>query len=133
MPVVWGRCILAPWLRYSLSHGQGEYQIPMPKVVQVELTGALPTGVMAMDVILKMLSIFGVKGGKGKVFEYCGAGAASLSVTERATITNMGAEMGASTSIFSSDERTKDYLEKRGRGGDYQPLAAEAGADMQSG
>lgn len=82
-----------------------------------------------MDVILKLLSIMGVKGGKGKVFEYAGPGVASLSLTERATITNMGAEMGASTSIFPSDERTREYLDSRGRGGDYRPLAADEGAE----
>ncbi|MBK8638538.1 MAG: aconitate hydratase [Chromatiaceae bacterium] len=112
----------------ALAMATGEYVIPMPEVVQVHLDGALPDGVMAMDVILKMLSIMGVKGGKGKVFEYTGPGVASLSLTERATITNMGAEMGASTSIFPSDERTHDYLDSRGRGDDYRPLAADEGA-----
>jgi aconitate hydratase len=112
----------------ALAMATGEYVIPMPEVVQVHLAGALPDGVMAMDVILKMLSIMGVKGGKGKVFEYTGPGVASLSLTERATITNMGAEMGASTSIFPSDERTHDYLDSRGRGDDYRPLAADEGA-----
>ncbi len=112
----------------ALAMATGEYSIPMPQVVRVNLTGALPQGVMAMDVILKMLSIVGVKGGKGKIFEYAGPGVASLSLTERATITNMGAEMGASTSIFPSDERTRDYLESRGRGADYKPMAADEGA-----
>jgi len=112
----------------ALAMASGEYQIPMPKVVKVNLTGSLPDGVMAMDVILKMLSICGVNGGKGKVFEYTGPGVASLSLAERATISNMGAEMGASTSIFPSDERTREYLESRGRGGDYQPLSADDGA-----
>ncbi|CAK0771884.1 Aconitate hydratase A [Gammaproteobacteria bacterium] len=112
----------------ALAMATGEYQIPMPQVVKINLTGSLPDGVMAMDVILKMLSIFGVKGGKGKIFEYAGPGVASLSLTERATITNMGAEMGASTSIFPSDERTREYLESRGRGADYQALAADEGA-----
>jgi aconitate hydratase len=113
----------------ALAMASGEYTIAMPKVVHVELTGKLGPGVMAMDVILKMLSIIGVKDGKGIIFEYGGPGAATLSVNERATITNMGAEMGASTSIFPSDERTRDYLESRGRGGDYKPLAADAGAE----
>jgi aconitate hydratase len=112
----------------ALAMASGEYQLPMPKVVRIDLTGQLPDGVMAMDVILKMLSMFGVNGGKGKVFEYGGPGVVSLSVPERATITNMGAEMGASTSIFPSDERTREYLESRGRGADYQPLAADEGA-----
>ncbi|CAK0766161.1 Aconitate hydratase A [Gammaproteobacteria bacterium] len=109
----------------ALAMATGEYQIPMPLVARINLVGSLPEGVMAMDVILKMLSIFGVKGGKGKIFEYAGPGVATLSVPERATITNMGAEMGASTSIFPSDERTREYLVSRGRGGDYQPLAAD--------
>lgn len=116
----------------ALAMATGEYQIPMPQVVKINLTGKLPDGVMAMDVILKMLSIFGVKGGKGKIFEYAGSGVATLSVPERATITNMGAEMGASTSIFPSDERTREYLESRGRAGDYQPLAADDGAQYIS-
>jgi aconitate hydratase len=106
----------------------GEYSLPMPEVVRVELSGSLPPGCMAMDVILKMLSIVGVKGGKGKIFEYGGPGVASLSLTERATITNMGAEMGASTSVFPSDERTREYLESRGRAAGWRALAADAGA-----
>jgi aconitate hydratase len=106
----------------------GEYTLPMPEVVKVHLTGSLQPGVQAMDVILKMLSIVGVKGGKGKIFEYGGPGAASLSLSERATITNMGAEMGASTSIFPSDERTREYLASRKREQDYRPLAADEGA-----
>lgn len=113
----------------ALAMAIGEYKIPMPQVVKVNLSGALRPGVMAMDVILKMLSIVGVKGGKGKIFEYAGPGVASLALTERATITNMGAEMGASTSIFPSDERTREYLEGRGRGDDYKPLAADDGAE----
>lgn len=113
----------------ALAMATGEYKIPMPLVVKVNLTGAIREGVMAMDVILKMLSIVGVKGGKGKIFEYAGPGVASLALTERATITNMGAEMGASTSIFPSDERTKEYLESRGRGGDYKPMAADENAE----
>ncbi len=116
----------------ALAMATGEYQIPMPQVVKINLVGRLPAGVMAMDVILKMLSIFGVKGGKGKIFEYAGPAVATLSVPERATITNMGAEMGASTSIFPSDERTREYLESRGRGADYQPLAADDGAQYIS-
>jgi aconitate hydratase len=113
----------------ALAMATGQYTIAMPKVVRVELAGKLGPGVMAMDVILKMLSIIGVKDGKGIIFEYGGPGAATLSVNERATITNMGAEMGASTSIFPSDELTRDYLESRGRGNDYKPLAADAGAE----
>jgi aconitate hydratase len=113
----------------ALAMANGHYTLPMPKIVKVNLTGALREGVMAMDVILKMLSIVGVKGGKGIIFEYAGPGVASLSLNERATITNMGAEMGASTSLFPSDERTREYLESRGRGADYKPLAADEGAE----
>ncbi|EGW53534.1 aconitate hydratase [Candidatus Endoriftia persephonae] len=115
----------------ALAMATGEYSMPMPKVVKVNLTGALKPGAMAMDVILKMLEINGVKGGKGVIFEYAGPGVASLSLTERATITNMGAEMGATTSIFPSDERTQEFLESRGRGQDYQPLAADEGAEYE--
>ncbi len=115
----------------ALAMATGEYSMPMPKVVKVNLTGSIQPGVMAMDVILKMLEINGVKGGKGTIFEYSGTGVASLSLTERATITNMGAEMGATTSIFPSDERTQAFLEERGRGQDYQPLAADEGAEYE--
>jgi aconitate hydratase len=115
----------------ALAMATGQYSLPMPQVVKVNLTGALSNGVMAMDVILKMLDIVGVKGGKGIVFEYAGPGVSSLSLTERATITNMGAEMGATTSIFPSDERTREYLESRKRGGDYQELSADEGAQYE--
>ncbi len=112
----------------AFAMATGEYTLPMPEIVKVHLTGSLQPGVQAMDVILKMLSIVGVKGGKGKIFEYGGPGTASLSLSERATITNMGAEMGASTSIFPSDERTREYLASREREQDYRPLAADEGA-----
>jgi len=112
----------------ALAMATGEYSLPMPEVVKVNLTGALRPGVQAMDVILKMLEINGVKGGKGIIFEYGGPGVACLSLTERATITNMGAEMGATTSIFPSDERTLEFLTARGRPEDYKPLAADEGA-----
>ena len=115
----------------ALAMATGNYSLPMPKIVKVDLTGELPAGCMAMDVILKMLSIVGVKGGKGIIFEYSGPGVASLSLTERATITNMGAEMGATTSVFPSDERTLEYLESRGRADDYQPLKADEGAEYE--
>jgi aconitate hydratase len=113
----------------ALAMATGQYSMPMPKVVKVNLTGALRPGLQAMDVILKMLEINGVKGGKGIIFEYGGPGAASLSLTERATITNMGAEMGATTSIFPSDEKTQEFLASRGRPEDYKPLAADEGAE----
>ena len=112
----------------ALAMATGMYTMPMPKVTRVNLTGELAKNCMAMDVILKMLEIVSVKGGKGIIFEYAGPGVKTLSLTERATITNMGAEMGATTSIFPSDERTKEYLESRGRGGDYTELSADEGA-----
>jgi len=113
----------------ALAMATGNYTLPMPKVVRVELTGQLRPGVMAMDVILKMLNIVGVKGGKGILFEYGGPGVATLTLNERATITNMGAEMGATTSVFPSDEQTLKYLQSRGRADDYQPVAADDGAE----
>ncbi len=113
----------------ALAMATGEYSMPMPRIIKINLTGALNSSAMAMDVILKMLEINGVKGGKGVIFEYSGPGVASLSLTERATITNMGAEMGATTSIFPSDERTQEFLESRQRGGDYQALSADEGAE----
>jgi aconitate hydratase len=112
----------------ALAMATGMYTMPMPKVTRVNLTGELAKNCMAMDVILKMLEIVSVKGGKGIIFEYAGPGVKTLSLTERATITNMGAEMGATTSIFPSDENTKAYLESRGRGGDYTELSADEGA-----
>ena len=113
----------------ALAMATGAYTMPMPNVVKVNLTGQMSKNVMAMDVILKMLEINGVKGGKGIIFEYGGSGAATLSLTERATITNMGAEMGATTSIFPSDEKTKEFLESRGRVGDYQEMSADENAE----
>ena len=115
----------------ALAMATGAYTMPMPKVVKVNLTGELPKNCQAMDVILKMLEIVSVKGGKGIIFEYGGPGAATLTLTERATITNMGAEMGATTSIFPSDEKTKEFLESRGRGGDYKELSADADAQYE--
>lgn len=87
-------------LDVAVAMGGGAYYITMPKVVKVNLTGKLNDWVSAKDVILKVLQIMSVKGGVGKVIEYCGEGVKSLSVPERATITNMGAELGATTSIF---------------------------------
>lgn len=104
------------------------YYITMPKVVQVELTGKLRTGVSSKDVILEVLRQCTVKGGVNKVFEYTGEGVKTLTVPERATITNMGAELGATTSLFPSDEMTKRFLEAQGRGSDYTQLSADADA-----
>ncbi len=116
----------------ALAMATGMYTMPMPQVTRVNLTGQLAKNCMAMDVILKMLEIVSVKGGKGIIFEYAGPGVATLSLTERATITNMGAEMGATTSIFPSDENTKAFLESRGRGGDYTELSADEGASYDA-
>ena len=104
------------------------YSIKLPEVVNVKLTGRLRNGVSAKDIILKLLEIKSVKGGVGKIFEYSGEGIKSLTVPERSTITNMGAELGATTSIFPSVENTKEFLEKVGRGDDYIPLSADEGA-----
>ena len=112
-------------LSVALAMAGEAYFIPMPKVVKVELTGELTGWAAGKDVILHLLGMLTVKGGVGKVFEYAGPGVASLSVPDRATITNMGAELGATTSIFPSDEKTKDFLEKMGRGDDYMELIAD--------
>ena len=101
------------------------YYITMPKVVKVELTGKLRSGVSSKDVILEVLRQCTVKGGVNKVFEYTGEGVKTLTVPERATITNMGAELGATTSIFPSDKMTEKFLDAQGRVEDYQPLAAD--------
>ncbi|NLZ71349.1 MAG: aconitate hydratase [Clostridiaceae bacterium] len=105
------------------------YTLQLPQVVNVHLTGSLRSGVSAKDIILKVLSIKSVKGGVGKIFEYSGEGIKTLSVPERSTITNMGAELGATTSLFPSDENTKEFLEKQGRGEDYIPLQPDENAE----
>ena len=89
--------------------GGGAYYITMPKMVQINLTGQLSPWVSAKDVILEVLRLLSVKGGVGKIIEYTGPGVASLTVPERATITNMGAELGATTSIFPSDEGKREF------------------------
>ena len=104
------------------------FMLNMPRVVEVRLTGALSKGVSAKDIILKVLSMLTVKGGVGKVIEYTGDGVRTLSVPERATITNMGAELGATTSVFPSDEVTRDFLRREGREDVFRALAADAGA-----
>ncbi|MBQ8172045.1 MAG: aconitate hydratase [Oscillospiraceae bacterium] len=115
-------------LDVAVAMGGGAYYITMPKVVKINLTGKLNDWVSAKDVILEVLRILSVKGGVGKVMEYCGDGVASLSVPERATITNMGAELGATTSIFPSDETTLRFLKAQGREEDYVPLSADPDA-----
>ncbi|WP_319582971.1 aconitate hydratase [uncultured Pseudodesulfovibrio sp.] len=116
-------------LSVALAMAGEAYFIPMPKVVKVELTGELTGWAQGKDVILELLRLLTVKGGVGKVFEYAGPGVASLSVPDRATITNMGAELGATTSIFPSDETTRDFLTKMGRADDWMELVADADAE----
>jgi len=103
--------------------------LKMPQVVNVRLKGKLQPWVSAKDVILELLRRVGVKGGVGKVFEYSGPGVATLSVPERATITNMGAETGATTSIFPSDDLTRDWLNSQERGDQFVPLLADEDAE----
>ena len=110
------------------ASGGGRLYLAMPKVLGVKLTGRLAPWVAAKDIILEVLRRLTVKGGVGRIVEYYGPGAATLSVTQRATICNMGAELGATTSIFPSDQRTKAFLEAQGRGGSWKPLAADADA-----
>lgn len=102
-------------LDVALAMAGEPFTLIMPKIVKVNLIGKLPSFVSAKDVILEVLRRVSVKGGVGKVFEYCGPGVKSLSVSERATITNMGAETGATTSIFESDEVTRQWLRAQGR------------------
>jgi len=104
------------------------FSIPKPRVLKVELRGRLRPWVSAKDIILEVLRRLTVKGGVGKILEYGGEGVAGLTVPERGTITNMGAELGATTSIFPSDEQTRTFLEAQGRGQDYRPLAADPDA-----
>lgn len=105
------------------------FELKMPAVVEVHLTGKLRRPwVTGMDVILELLRRLTVKGGVGKIFEYTGEGVAELSLTERATITNMGAELGATTSVFPSDKRTKAFLKAQGREADWTPLKADKNA-----
>ncbi len=106
-------------LDVAVAMGGGPYYISMPKMVRVNLTGRLSPWVAAKDVILEVLRILSVKGGVGKIVEYGGEGVKSLSVPERATITNMGAELGASTSIFPSDEITREFMRAQGREADW--------------
>ncbi|MDR2296635.1 MAG: aconitate hydratase [Clostridiales Family XIII bacterium] len=115
-------------LDVAVAMAQGSYGLIVPKVLGIELTGSLRPWVSAKDVILHILGRLTVKGGVGKVIEYTGDGLASLSVTDRATIANMGAELGATSSVFPSDANTRAYLRSQGREGDYVPLAADADA-----
>ncbi len=115
-------------LDVAVAMGGGEYYISMPKVVKVNLIGKLRDWVSAKDIILELLRRLTVKGGVGKVFEYCGDGVKTLSVPQRATITNMGAELGATTSLFPSDDVTYEFLKAQGREKDFIELKADEDA-----
>lgn len=112
-------------LDVAVAMGGGAFYLPHPRVLRVWLTGTLSPWVSAKDVILELLRRLTVKGGVGKIVEYSGPGVSSLTVPERATITNMGAELGATTSIFPSDQQTLAFLEAQGRAEDWVPLTAD--------
>ncbi|MBQ6262969.1 MAG: aconitate hydratase [Clostridia bacterium] len=116
-------------LDVAVAMGGGAYYITYPEIVNVRLTGKLNDWVAAKDVILEVLRIMSVKGGVGKIIEYSGDGVSTLSVPERATITNMGAELGATTSIFPSDEITRAFMKAEGREQDWKPLSADDDAE----
>jgi len=116
-------------LDVAMAMGGQPFYIMAPRVVLVHLTGSLPPWVSGKDVILEVLRRQTVKGGLGRVFEYGGPGVENLSVPERATVTNMGAELGATTSIFPSDERTREYLRTQKREDVWRPLAADPDAE----
>ncbi len=115
-------------LDVAVAMGGGTYYITMPRMVRINLTGKLSPWVAAKDVILEVLRRMSVKGGVGKIVEYGGEGVKTLSVPERATITNMGAELGASTSIFPSDEITYEFMKAQGRENDWVALQPDADA-----
>ena len=116
-------------LDVAVAMGGGAYYLTCPKVVGVKLTGKLPYAVAAKDIILEVLRRLSVKGGTGKVMEYIGEGVRSLTVPERATIANMGAELGATTSVFPSDEVTRAFLRAQGREQDFRELSADPDAE----
>lgn len=115
-------------LDVAVAMAQGTYSLQWPKVINVKLIGSLKPWVSAKDVILHVLKVLTVKGGVGKIVEYTGVGVTTLSVTDRATITNMGAELGATTSIFPSDSKTFEFLNSVGRGNQFVALAADSDA-----
>ncbi len=116
-------------LDVALAMAGKPFRIPYPKVIGVKLTNRLAPWCAAKDVILTMLSILTTKGNVGSIVEYFGPGVATLSVPQRATITNMGAELGVTTSVFPSDESTKRFLEAQGRSDAFSPLAADEDAE----
>jgi aconitate hydratase len=115
-------------LDVAVAMAQGEYHFTMPKIVKVNLKGELHPWISAKDIILELLKRVTVKGGVGKIFEYAGEGVKSLTIPQRATITNMGAELGATTSIFPSDEITFEFLKAQKREKDYLEIQADEGA-----
>ncbi|MCI6660280.1 MAG: aconitate hydratase [Peptoniphilaceae bacterium] len=118
-------------LDVAVAMAKGFYSFRVPSICAVRLTGRLQPGVNAKDVILEILKRMTVKGGVGKIMEYTGEGVLELSVTDRATICNMGAELGATTSIFPSDVRTEEFLRRQGRAEAYQPLKADEDAEYE--
>ncbi len=116
-------------LDVALAMAGDPYSTTMPAIFGVELTGAPPDWVSAKDVILEMLRRYGVSGGVGKIIEYHGAGLFCLTAMDRHVIANMGAELGATTSVFPSDEMTRAFLESQGRGRDWRELKADPGCD----
>ena len=115
-------------LDVAVAMGGGAYYITMPKMILVRLSGKLRPWVSAKDVSLELLRILSVKGGVGSIIEWGGEGVSTLSVPQRATITNMGTELGATTSIFPSDEVTRAFLSAEGRENDYTPLSSDPDA-----
>jgi aconitate hydratase len=116
-------------LDVAVAMGGGPYYLTMPRVVRVWMTGRLGPWVTAKDVILELLRRLTVRGGSGRIFEYAGPGVATLSLPQRMTIANMGAELTLTTSIFPSDETTRDYFRRLGRAADWRPASADADAD----
>jgi len=118
-------------LDVAVAMGGGEFYLTCPRVYKINLKGSLQPWVSAKDVVLKMLEMFSVKGNVGVIMEYAGPGVSALSVPERATITNMGAEMGVTTSIFPSDEETRKFLKAQGREADWVELKADDDAEYE--
>jgi aconitate hydratase len=116
-------------LDVAVAMGGGPYYLTMPRIVQVRLTGALRPWVTAKDVILELLRRLTVRGGSGKIFEYTGPGVATLSLPQRMTIANMGAELTLTTSVFPGDETTRDYFRRLGREADWRPASADPDAE----
>jgi aconitate hydratase len=116
-------------LDVAVAMGGGPYFLTMPAVVRVWLTGRLQPWVTAKDVILELLRRYSVRGGNGKIFEYAGPGVASLLAAQRMTIANMGAELTLTTSVFASDEVTRSFLTRLGRGHDWRPMGADDDAE----